>query len=258
MRTFGPGAEAVGVAGSSGQEAGLHLGRGAQGRQAGSELWGLCSGHTGSPSAAWCAGAAHFPAGRGLASGMSLLRLGADLKSEARPTEAVVAMSEGPPADRFLEEQTPRPSLACCSSRLRSRKWTWWLGGRKPSNLCTETSRSHGVVAAYLASQLWGLAKWWTLLSTSTCLRGPLVPDCYQEPWLLSGDSVASGSWGVTRGLRCLLSVVSRKLGPTTSMNLGVTSCNPGAAVRRTTLMAASRDPEQRDTGESGLADLCA
>ena len=45
---------------------------------------------------------------------------------------------------------------------------------------------------------------------------------------------VASRSWGVTRGLRCLLSAVSRKLGPTTSMNLGATSSNPGAAVRKT------------------------
>lgn len=45
---------------------------------------------------------------------------------------------------------------------------------------------------------------------------------------------VASRSWGVTRGLRCLLSAVSRKLGPTTSVNLGAASSNPGAAVRRT------------------------
>lgn len=40
-RTLDPGAEAVAVAGSSGQERGLYLGRGVQGRQAGSELWGL-------------------------------------------------------------------------------------------------------------------------------------------------------------------------------------------------------------------------
>lgn len=37
-RTLDPGAEAVAVAGSSGQERGLYLGRGVQGRQAGSEL----------------------------------------------------------------------------------------------------------------------------------------------------------------------------------------------------------------------------
>lgn len=68
----------------------------------------VSSGHTWSPSAAGCAGAARFPAGPGLASGVSLLCLGADLKSKARPTEAVVAMSKGSPAGQSLEEQPPR------------------------------------------------------------------------------------------------------------------------------------------------------
>lgn len=68
----------------------------------------VSSGHTGSPSAAWCAGAGRFPTGAGLASGVSLLCLGAYPKSKARPTEAVVAMSEGSPAAQSLEEQPPR------------------------------------------------------------------------------------------------------------------------------------------------------
>ena len=69
MKTLGVGAEAVGVAGSYEQERGLLICGAAHkgGRRAVSS--GGCrvsSGHTGSPSAAWCAGAGRVPAGPGL------------------------------------------------------------------------------------------------------------------------------------------------------------------------------------------------
>lgn len=125
-----------------------HLRCGAQGRQAGSELWGLQGvlwPHRVSICGLVCRCRA-CPSRPGPGPQECLCSVWEPTWSPRWSRQRLWWPRPWRPSLKAHQQATPgksiprRPSLACCSSRLRSRKWTWWLGGRKLSGLCTETS----------------------------------------------------------------------------------------------------------------------
>lgn len=196
-----------------------------------------------------------FP-GQGLGPGMSLLHLGADLKSKVRS-----GLRAG---GNQVWRITSRPRL---EEHPRGPRWPAALQGSGPGNgrggwaegnlwpLCRDL-QSH--FSAYWLLSCGAPAKWWTLLSTNMGLRPPGTRLSPGTVGCLSGDAGGLQELGVTRGLRCLLSAVSRKLGQPPQWIWEPPLLTSWSRRQEDTLMTASWDPEQRITGESGLVGgLC-